>query len=107
MQIIKKTGYTMLLPEPGKVLVQTGSAGPGSTKIILAKSASPEDYEEIDELLEDVPVPLPEPPTEEEEIDLTPDADGKVPLEEVMKLKYKVDRLSVEVAALKAATATE
>lgn len=96
MKILKKPSYTELQASENKVLVPKGQITGGAKAVVLAKSDRPKNWEEIDELAEDIPqaVILSENDIlEEPEYEIIPDEDGKIDFETAQKLQNDIQLL--------------
>lgn len=96
MKILKKPGFTELQADENKVLVPKGQTAGGVKAVVLAKSDSPKNWEEIDELAEDLPqvMALAENDIlEEPEYEIIPDEDGKIDFETAQKLQNDIQLL--------------
>lgn len=96
MKILKKPGFTELQAGEGKVLVPKGQTEGGAKAVVLAKSDSPENWEEIDELAEGLSQLM----TIEEgdileapEYEIIPDEEGKIDYETAQKIQNDIQLL--------------
>lgn len=96
MKILKKPGFTELEADENKLLVPKGQTTGGAKAVVLAKSDSPENWEEIDELAEGLPqvTTLSENDIlEEPAYEIIPDEDGKIDFETAQKLQKDIQLL--------------
>lgn len=96
MKILKKPGFTELQADENKVLIPKGQTAGGAKAVVLAKSDRPKNWEEIDELAEDLPqvMALAENDIlEEPEYEIIPDEDGKIDFETAQKLQNDIQLL--------------
>lgn len=97
MKIELRFGVTFLTPEPTKKLKRIDGNDLYSV-VALAKSDSPENYEEVDEFW----TPDYVPPVEEPEEDLVvePDEYGKISYEDAQKLLSTIDTMKGRIVSL-------
>lgn len=96
MKILNKPGFTELQASENKVLVPKGQTTCGVKAVVLAKSDSPENWEEIDELVGDIPqaVILSENDIlDEPEYEIIPDEEGKIDYETAQKMQRDMQML--------------
>ncbi|WP_195270786.1 hypothetical protein [Eubacterium sp. 1001713B170207_170306_E7] len=92
----KKPGFTELQADENKLLVPKGQTTCGAKAVVLAKSDSPENWEEIDELAEGLSRLM----TVEEgdileapEYEIIPDEEGKIDYETAQKMQNDLQLL--------------
>lgn len=96
MKILKKPGFTEIGADENKLLILKGQTAGGVKAVVLAKSDSLENWEEIDELAEDIPqaVILSENDIlEEPEYEIIPDEEGKIDYETAQKMQRDMQML--------------
>ena len=96
MKILKKTGFTELQADENKVLIPKGQTAGGTKAVVLAKSDCPENWEEIDELAEDIPQTMilsENDILDEPEYEIIPDEEGKIDYETAQKMQRDMQML--------------
>lgn len=95
MKILKRRGFTELQADENKFLVQIGETSGGAKAVVLAKSDSTENWEEIDELAADLPefMTLEADVLEEPEYQIIPDEEGKIDYETAQKMQEDIQML--------------
>jgi len=96
MKILKKPGFTELQASKNKVLVPKGHTTGGVKAVVLAKSDRPENWEEIDELAENLPQTVIQAVNDildEPEYEITLDEEGKIDYETAQKMQRDMQML--------------
>lgn len=94
-----KFGVTFLYPDNTKKLKRVDGDELYSI-VVLAKSDTQDNYEEVDELWTPEYVPPEETPTEEEPIVIEPDEEGKISYEDAQKLLSTIDIMKRRIISL-------